>query len=267
MADTNVSNASNASGNPKRARRPRTDFNAARRRQFITHLTRLGVVRHAARETGIDPKTAYTRARTDRNFAVQWAAALGKDMDMAPVLTGNHPRGPAPKKTRQRHNAFRGKRQQTFLMALADTSNAQHAAAIAGINLSTAYKHRDTDAGFRAAWQDAVHHGFADLAMEMLARARFGTPKPIIHAGKQTGEVKVLNDMMGLKLLDRFDRECSRMDAREARMDDAGSRAAMEKRISDLRRRLLQTRPDLVVDDGYEAMIAARKAQDGDGAE
>ena len=55
---------------------------AARRRQFITHLTRLGVVRHAARETGIDPKTAYTRARTDRNFAVQWAAALGKDMDI-----------------------------------------------------------------------------------------------------------------------------------------------------------------------------------------
>ena len=244
------------------SRRP---FTPARRRQFILHLSRLGVVQYAAREADVPVSTVYRCARRNRDFAEQMAAALGRDPGLQPGITGNNARGATPKQVGGRHNGFTPRRRETFLGVLAATSNVRHAAAMAGMTHSAAYKLRQRDAGFRTAWQEAIDSGFEDLAMDLLARARFGTPKPIVHAGLQTGEVKIRNDRLGLQLLDRYDKHRARMEEHAARIGDAGSQAAIEKRITDLRRRLLENRPDLVKDDGYDAMIAAREASAGDG--
>ncbi|GAB4203574.1 MAG: hypothetical protein OHK0022_27860 [Roseiflexaceae bacterium] len=50
----------------------------------------------------------------------------------------------------------------TFVQALAELGNVRHACIKAGVGRSTAYRHRDTDAEFAAAWDEALEN-FADL--------------------------------------------------------------------------------------------------------
>lgn len=61
-----------------------------------------------------------------------------------------------------------------FLAALADTSNIAAAARHAGINVSTVYKARRTEATFARLWQAALSEGYDNLEMELLSRLRSG---------------------------------------------------------------------------------------------
>jgi hypothetical protein len=60
---------------------------------------------------------------------------------------------------------------QVFLDTLADSCNVRRAAADAGFVPSTAYKLRQRDDGFAAAWQEALEIGYARLEMALVERA------------------------------------------------------------------------------------------------
>lgn len=57
-----------------------------------------------------------------------------------------------------------------FLADLAENCNVAHAYRVAGVAKSTAYKHRDEDPEFAAAWEDAIEAGIQ--ALELAARRR-----------------------------------------------------------------------------------------------
>ena len=71
------------------------------------------------------------------------------------------------------------KKTETFLSALAETCNVKLAAGEAGVCVSTAYRRRKLDAGFRGAWMEAIGAAYQRLEMVLLERAFVGTEKMV----------------------------------------------------------------------------------------
>ncbi|MDZ4308808.1 hypothetical protein [Allopontixanthobacter sp.] len=63
---------------------------------------------------------------------------------------------------------------ETFLAALAESSNIAGSARAAKVTKSTIYKLRREDAEFRSAWFDALCEGYDNLEMSLLYRLRIG---------------------------------------------------------------------------------------------
>lgn len=63
---------------------------------------------------------------------------------------------------------------ETFLAALAQTSNVSAAARKAGIDASAVYKARRADPGFKAQWFEALCEGYDNLEMDLVRRLRMG---------------------------------------------------------------------------------------------
>ena len=68
-------------------------------------------------------------------------------------------------------------KEQVFLTVLAETCNVTCAAAEAGVSVSAAYRRRKADAGFRAAWLEAIGSAYQRLELVLLERAFVGTEK------------------------------------------------------------------------------------------
>ena len=68
-------------------------------------------------------------------------------------------------------------KEQGFLSVLAETCNVTCAAAEAGVSVSAAYRRRKVDAGFRAAWLEAIGLAYQRLELVLLERAFAGTEK------------------------------------------------------------------------------------------
>ncbi|MDO7843733.1 hypothetical protein [Sphingomonas immobilis] len=80
-------------------------------------------------------------------------------------------RSRALQQRKPRGDAFTAARRRTFFDTLAVTANVSHAAKAAGVSLQTAYRWKQHDAEFRAAWDAALETGYARLEEELLARA------------------------------------------------------------------------------------------------
>ncbi|HYW14987.1 MAG TPA: hypothetical protein VE891_02390 [Allosphingosinicella sp.] len=88
-----------------------------------------------------------------------------------------------------------------FLSTLAETCNVALSAREAGRRPGMFYDLKKRDPGFRAAWMEALREGYDRLDMELLHRARFGTPKEVFYRGRKTATTRVFNDGMALRLL------------------------------------------------------------------
>ncbi|SNS16353.1 hypothetical protein SAMN06295912_10260 [Sphingomonas laterariae] len=88
-----------------------------------------------------------------------------------------------------------------FLAHLAETANVTGALRVVGMGSTGLYKLRQRDAGFRAAWDQALAEGYQRLELVALERALGGTRTPIIHGGKQTGEAMMPDNKMVMFLL------------------------------------------------------------------
>ena len=117
---------------------------------------------------------------------------------------------------------------QTFFAALADTCNVKLSAREAGFTVQWAYLKRRTDAGFRAAWAEAVAEGYAKLELVLLERALTGTEKITIRRDGSEERVREYPNAIALQLLRRH-----RETAAEADM------AIPEEEAAELRKRLL----------------------------
>ncbi|MEY4160731.1 MAG: hypothetical protein RLZZ136_1352 [Pseudomonadota bacterium] len=83
---------------------------------------------------------------------------------------------PKARPSGRRHGAPKNWR-QTFLAALADTSNVTAAADRANISPSWVYKTRREDAEFARQWLNALCEGYDNLEMDLLHRLRSGEGK------------------------------------------------------------------------------------------
>jgi len=88
-----------------------------------------------------------------------------------------------------------------FLSTLGETCNVRLSAREAKRSAQTFYRLKQRDSGFRAAWLEALSAGYDHLEMELLHRARFGTPKDVFHQGRKTGTTRTFNDSTALRLL------------------------------------------------------------------
>lgn len=136
---------------------------------------------------------------------------------------------------RAKHKRALTKRQiEIFLSTLAQTCNVALSAREARRPVNTFYTLKSRDSAFRAAWLEALHAGYDHLEMELLHRARFGTPKDVFHLGKKTGTTRTFSDGMALRLLDthrksvRPMREADRSGKRDAKaiFDELAARVA-----------------------------------------
>jgi len=102
---------------------------------------------------------------------------------------------------KQRDNAWTSRKRADFLAHLAATCNVRASVQAVGMGETSLYNLRRRDAGFRAAWAEALAEGYDRLEMMALERAMSGTPTPIIHGGRQTGEVQMPDNKMLMQLL------------------------------------------------------------------
>lgn len=88
-----------------------------------------------------------------------------------------------------------------FLELLAESCNVTFAAAAAGINRKTAYRHREADGAFAEDWDDAIEQGVEALEYEARRRALYGTERPIVHQGNVVATVHEYSDTLTIFLL------------------------------------------------------------------
>lgn len=96
-------------------------------------------------------------------------------------------------KPRTSTETFAAKRTR-FLTAMRETPNVSRAARLAGMNPSTAYRHRAKNRAFREAWDAAVSAALDTIEEVLLGRIIDGVERPHFYAGNQTGTYKVYSD-------------------------------------------------------------------------
>ena len=113
---------------------------------------------------------------------------------------------------------------ETFLASLAETCNVSHSARQVGRSTRVFYDLRRRDETFRAAWMETLREAYERLEMEMVRRARFGTPRDVFYQGRKTATTRVFNDGTALRLLSLHRKSVERMRAADsAPRRDAGA--------------------------------------------
>ena len=91
---------------------------------------------------------------------------------------------------------------KAFLAALARRGNVWHAAKAAKIDRTTAYRYRDEDEEFAAAWASAREDFCDHLEDEAVSRSVDGWLEPVFYQGDECGAKRKFSDMLLAKLLD-----------------------------------------------------------------
>ena len=123
-----------------------------------------------------------------------------------------------------------------FVAKLAETCNVTLAAQVIGRSISNVYKRRAKDAGFRAAWDEAVAIGYSRLELMMLRRALIGTEKVVRLKNGESRIMRSYPDRIALALL-RQHRETAAIAGEELNEDHAEACARIVARLKRLRER------------------------------
>ena len=92
-------------------------------------------------------------------------------------------------------------RKADFLKRLRTSLNVADAAKRAGIANSTVYRHRQTNARFRAEWDAALKAAVDEVESNVLRRAVEGVEKPVFYRGQQVGSVRSYSDTLAMFVL------------------------------------------------------------------
>jgi len=128
---------------------------------------------------------------------------------------------------------------ETFLAALADTSNVAAAARKAGIDASKVYHRRRHDAAFNREWQIALCEGYDNLEMELLYRLRTGELKSA--AGAKRGN-RSFDNGTAFRLLVAHRESAVRERARRDHVSAEEIRAAIDRKVEELRHRVMHAK-------------------------
>lgn len=88
-----------------------------------------------------------------------------------------------------------------FLAVLAETCNVSEACRQSEVSVTTAYRRKRVDAGFRSEWIDAVATAYQRLELMLLERAFIGTEKVVRRKDGSEERMMVYPNQLGLTLL------------------------------------------------------------------
>ena len=91
--------------------------------------------------------------------------------------------------------------QDVFIRALTASGIVRVACKVAEVGRATAYRHRESNEAFAAAWDDALDDACDSLEAEARRRATQGTHKPVFYKGKIVGHIKEYSDTLIIFLL------------------------------------------------------------------
>ena len=120
----------------------------------------------------------------------------------------------------------------TFLAALAQTSNVASAARTAGIDVSTVYKARRSEPEFNRSWQVALAEGYDNLEMDLLHRLRIGE----LDGGKAKARRKYDN-AIAFRLLTAHREAVGKQRALRADEDEDAILASIDAKLEAMRQR------------------------------
>lgn len=107
-------------------------------------------------------------------------------------MTAKKKATPKPKMARKNRTATRAR----FIETLELSANVGRACEAANISRSTAYKWREEDQEFAAAWEQAVENAIDRLEEEAWRRAFEGADRPVIYKGEITETFKEHSDRL-----------------------------------------------------------------------
>ena len=147
--------------------------------------------------------------------------------------------GKVPRVVKSRAATFDGAKQARFLAELAATCNVTLAAKRTRVAQNTVYRHRQTDAGFRARWAEALGQAYHNLELMMLERAMNGTVKTVTKADGSIDRTHEYPNAIALTLL-RLHRDGAAEAEPDPSDEDADEiRARIMRRIVRLRDQLI----------------------------
>jgi hypothetical protein len=158
----------------------------------------------------------------------------------------------SPKST-NRGSAATARWTKVFLAALADSSNVAAAARKAGIDASTAYLRRRNDQDFNRQWQIALCEGYDNLEMELLHRLRTGEVKPVAGAKRSS---RSFDNATALRLLGAHRESAVRERAVRAQVSVADIRASIDRKVEELRQRVMDAKAQREADARAQALPA-----------
>ena len=88
------------------------------------------------------------------------------------------------------------RKREVFLATLANAGNVSEACRVAALGYTTAYKWREEDADFAAAWEVALKQAVDRLEGEAWRRAVGGVEKPVYQQGVMVGTVTEYSDRL-----------------------------------------------------------------------
>lgn len=95
----------------------------------------------------------------------------------------------------------KGDWKNVFLKALAESGTVTTASKKAKIGRTTAYKVREEDSVFAAAWDEALAEAVDGMEAEAHRRAVEGTLKPVYQQGRKVGSIREYSDTLLIFLL------------------------------------------------------------------
>jgi hypothetical protein len=135
------------------------------------------------------------------------------------------------------YTVFTPEKEERFIKLLESGHTAARAATMCRIHRRTAYLHREVNAWFRGAWDEAVKIRTEVLEEEAFRRAVKGVQEPVYHLGNVTGTVRKYSDTLLIFLLKASDPGRYRDNMR---IEHTGAEGGpMEVKVDDARGKLI----------------------------
>lgn len=109
--------------------------------------------------------------------------------------------GERPQRKKATARDWTNAKAQAFLSVLAETCNVTEACRTSGVSVTSAYRHRKSDASFRAGWREAIAIAYSRLELVLLERAFVGTEKVVTRRDGSNERMTEYSNQLGLSLL------------------------------------------------------------------
>lgn len=124
-----------------------------------------------------------------------------------------------------------------FLGVLAETCNVSEACRQSGVSVAAAYRHRKTDAAFRAGWVEAIASAYRQLELVLLNRAFNGTEKVVTRRDGSEERMVEYSDRLALTLLKMHQDTAVEAEAEVSQADGDEVRERIIAKLKRLRKR------------------------------
>lgn len=126
-----------------------------------------------------------------------------------------------------------------FLEVLAETCNVSEACRQAGGSTAAAYKLRQKDAAFRAAWREAIAIAYRRLELVLLERAFNGTDKIVTRKDGSEERVREYPNSIAVQLLKMHQATAEAADHHHSPQHIEEMREKLRRKLARLRQRMI----------------------------